>query len=438
MMKKAKILAVILAVLAAGSAAAFFVTKQQAEKEKAEAAAPGVFSLSQSEYTNAVDVVGADGKIYLPTDETGIYYTATLKNEIEFFSYTPDGFAPISFEKKSAKVTLNVSNDKIPVKVTYIDTGSRVIGYGVFTSDMDKSVKAYPYAFVKIAKKPAGYGDGYFLLADFDKSEFYKADKTFSEIYSYKPGNANLSTGVSQNTRLYDINGTYRQDWTMLTDEFINSIGKEKYFMSSRYYTAEETGKRTDIMIYSGNYRPTIAAKDILGTWFVSDEKGMHYLKKTDDGFKCVSKKDSKSKEKEELSFDGDYFGDYLRCGNYIVNKSTGEMTDLMSGDKKTLSGADISKADVFSLNREGTKAVFACKSEPNENGAPVQTIIYITNDGSAEPAVFTEPMLRCEESGFSWITPVSVMSVRPVTDDGSQAGSVVYTFGADAAGQQQ
>lgn len=434
-MKKVKIIAVILAVLAVAAAGAFFYTMQPAKKDVPEEASP-YFSLTASEYSSVVKPAGENEKIYLPTDEKGIYYTANLKNEIEFYSYTPEGFSPLTFEKKTSKVTLNVSNDKIPVKVTYIDTGSVKIGYGVFTSDMDKSVKAYDFAFVKVAKKPAGYGDGYFLLADFDKTEFYKADKTFSEIYTYKFGNENLFTGVSQNTRLYDINGTYRQDWTMLTDEFMGNIGKKKYFLSSRYYTKEETGKRTDVMIYSGNYRPTIVVEDMADTWFVSDEDGMHYIKLTDNGFKTVLKKDEKSKGKDKLKFDGDYFEDYLRSGNYLFNKKTGVMTNLLTGDEKTFENVDASKADVFSLSPDGTKAVFACKGQVNENGVPVQTVIYAAADGSFEPDSYTEPMLWCEESSFNWITPVTVMSARPQSDDGTGVCSVVYTFGENSTEQ--
>ena len=88
----------------------------------------------------------------------------------------------------------------------------------------------------------------------------------------------------------------------MMTDEFMANLGDAKYFMSSRYYTEDETGIRTDIMKYSNAYRPEIVKKDIYGTWFVNDGDGMYFLRKTEKGFESVVA-DSKGKEKKVAEY---------------------------------------------------------------------------------------------------------------------------------------
>lgn len=170
---------------------------------------------------------------------------------------------------------------------------------------------------------------GYLLLADFDKNDHYKPAKLYSEIYSFNLDNGSTSTYVSNNTRLIDKNGAFRSDWTLLTDDFIANLGDAKYFLSSRYYTSDDKGKRADVMVLSNAYRPKVVVSDILGLWFVNDGNGMHYLKKTANGFVNIVNNGSETVLAE---FEGDYFADYLQDGKYLVNKKTLTVTDLLTG----------------------------------------------------------------------------------------------------------
>ena len=428
---KIKIIAIILAVIAAGSAAAYFITKQPKAEPEPEPVIED-FSLTNSDYSKSVEVLGSNGEIFLPTDREGLYYTATLKNKIEYYIYTGGKFEKAKYEVKKTKVSLGASNISIPVEISYIDAGGLIVGYGVTTSDLNKDLKLYEYAFVKIAKKPAGYGEGYWLLADFEKNNFYSPEKVYSEIYNYKIGDSKVNTAVNQNTRLIDRNGTYRQDWTMLTDEFIKNLGKSNYFISSRYYSYEETGKRSDIMVWSGAYRPKIVAKDIIGTWFVSDDKGIHYLKNSKDGFNSITKKDDK--EKKTVKFTAPY-EQYLRSGNYVVNTQTAVMTNLLTGDETEIKDIDLTKAVKFSINKDATRAVFifSTQEENMDRVNPTQKITYYSFDSGVKTETFEEPMLYQYLTGIVWLEGGnSAMTVRAITDDGEKTGSVVYTFKAE------
>ena len=426
--KVTKILCAVMAVIMVAAGVVFFVsTKNSGGSPQSENPEPVVFSYDESAYTASLSVKGANGEIYLPTDFSGIYYTAGLNGSVKFYEYANGQMVASTLAVKQAKASLKASRETIPVTVNYIEKDGKACGYGIFTSDMSKDVEVYDYAFVKLTAKPAGYGSGYLLLADFDKDNLYKAEKLYSEIYNFDLANGKTSTYVSNHTRLIDSNGTFRQDWTLLTDDFINNLGGAKLFLSSRYYNEADKSLRADVMVLSNAYKPKIEVKDILGVWFVNDGNGMHYLKKNDKGFANILK--TGDTENVLTQFEGDWQTDYLQCGKYLINKKSLVMIDLLTGSSKTLKDINIEKADVFSVNTDGTKAVFASYGEVNANGTPVQSITYCTVDGSAEPAVYTEPMLFSENAGFVWLDSSNVMSVRALTADGKTAGSVVYSY---------
>ena len=421
--KSLTIVTAVLAVLAIVSGVVFFVSSGDKEPEIKEKE-PVAYSYEQSAYTMSenLSVKGSDGEIYLPTDFENIYFTADLKNSVKFYEYSGGQMVASTLAVKKVNANLAATYETIPVTVNYIEKDGKACGYGIFTSDMKADVDVYSYAFVKLTAKPSGYGEGYLLLADFDKNNFYKADKIYSEIYNFDLASGKTSTYVSNNTRLIDKNGSFRQDWTMLTDDFMKNLGGAKYFISSRYYNESEKGTRADIMELSNAYRPKIVVEDILGIWFVNDANGMHFLRKNENGFANMCG------DRVLTQFEGDYFTDYMQSEKYLINKKSLEIIDLLTGEIKTLKDINITSADVFSVSPDGSKAVFASYGKPNENGAPIQTVIYCTTDNSTEPVIFTEPMLFDENAGFVWVDG-GVMSVRALDGTGSKVGSVVYAF---------
>lgn len=425
--KALKIIAAVLAATTVVSVAAFFLTKDKTPSGKPSEKDAVVYSYDNSEFTKALSVKGTNGEIFLPTDLENVYFTADLKNNVAFYEYANGAFSASTLPVKQVKATLSATYEKIPVTVNYIEKDGKTFGIGVFSSDMDSSVEVYSYAFVKLTNKPSGYGSGHLLLADFDKENFFKAEKIYSEIYNFDLSSGKTSTYVSNNTRLIDKNGAFRSDWTMLTDEFIANLGDAKYFFSSRYYTADEKGTRADIMVLSDAYRPQIVAEDILGTWFVNDANGMHYLRKTDKGFSNVINQNKT--EKVLTEFDGDYFADYLQDGRWLINKKSLAVTDLMTGATKTLKDIDIAAFDKVTVSPDGNKFIFTAKGIRNANGAIVQQAVICTADGSKEPVTYAEPLLFSESSDFIWLDNNNIMFARATVADGSKVASVVYAY---------
>ncbi len=420
----------IIALLLALTTVAFIFSSckgKNGKEDEAEQKPAVVYSFDNSAYTKAVSAKGVGGEVFLPSDIDGVYFTADLTGNVKFYEFSNGAFAASALPVKQVKANLSATYEKIPVTVNYIEKDGKTFGAGVFTSDMSADVKVYSYAFVKLTNKPSGYGAGHLLLADFEKENFYSADKTYSEIYNFDISSGNTSTYVSNNTRLIDKNGAFRADWTMLTDDFIANLGGAKYFFSSRYYTADEKGTRADVMVLSDAYKPEIVAKDILGTWFVNDANGMHYLRKTEKGFNNVI---NQGKAETVLSqFEGDYFADYLQDGRWLINKKSLVVTDLMTGATKTLKGINILGFDRAYASPDGAKFVFAKNGVEVENGVQVQQVIYCTADGNKAPVAYNEPLLFNESSGFVWLDSQNVMSVRALDGTGLKVGSVVYTY---------
>ncbi len=422
--KALKIAAAVLAATTVISAAAFFLTKDKTPSAKPSEKEAVVYSFDNSEFKKTVSVKGTNGEIFLPTDIENVYFTTDLQNKVVFYEYANGAFTASALPVKQVKATLSATYEKIPVTVNYIEKDGKTFGAGVYTADA--SAEVYPYAFVKVTNKPSGYGAGHLLLADFEKENFYSAEKIYSEIYNFDLASGKTSTYVSNNTRLIDKNGAFRNDWTMLTDEFIANLGGAKYFFSSRYYTADEKGERADIMVLSDAYRPEIVAEDILGTWFVNDANGMHYLRKTDKGFNNVINQNKS--EKVLTEFEGDY-SDYLQDGKWLVNKKSLVVTDLMTGATKTLKDIDITAFDTVTVSPDGNKFVFSADGIRNGNGAFVQQLLFCTADGSKDAVTYAEPLLFAESSDFVWLDNANVMFAGATVADGSKVASVVYSY---------
>lgn len=421
--------AIVLAVLAAVSAVIFFTFgKGSGDGGNAETQAPAVYSYEQSEYTAASQLKMLD-KIYLPTGLSGVYYSADLSGKFEFYTYANGVFAPFTGEVGSVDTSVSVSRQRIPATISYIEQGGRVCGFGLFTTDISSAdAPVYPYAFFKLISKPVGYGSGYLLMVDFEKENFYRTDKIYSDLFSFDLSSGTATQTVNQSTRMIDYNGAYRNDWAMLTDGFIANMGSEGYFLSSRNYNNKDRGLVCDIMVMSKAYKPVIKTNGITGLWASVQADGLHYLRNTATGFNSVVLTDG---EAVKASFEGNYFSDYLASGDYIINKMSLTLTNLLTGESKTLDklkNAGIENAVSFSVSPDGTAAVFAFAGEPNTNGVEIQRLAYY-KDGS-EPVYFGEPLLFSETAlSFVWLSNSQVMSARPANGTGSPVVSAVWSF---------
>ena len=116
--KTLMVVAIVLAVAMVASIAVYFVTRtKDGNSPLAPKSETVEFSFENSEYTKSVSVAGKNGEIFLPSDIDGIYYTADLSNNVNFYEYVNGEFVPSALEVKQIATSLKASKENIPVTV---------------------------------------------------------------------------------------------------------------------------------------------------------------------------------------------------------------------------------------------------------------------------------------------------------------------------------
>ena len=386
------------------------------------------FSLKNSRYTPALTLTDMPEFPPLLTDIPNIFYTVNPKNgDVSFFEYSPTGLNPYGGEVFSVEKTVTCSHQDIPVTLSYIEKDGKVAGYGLYTSDLTGTPgRIYPYALFKLTALPPGYGkQGALLLIDFDKKDFWQNDRLYTEAFIIGLKGSSLKTQrfTTNNSRTVDETGAFRSDWTLFTDYFLKSTGSTGYFLSSRDYNLDQKGLVADILSPS-DLKPPRVVTGILGLWAGVTPKGLTYLRPSSTGFDLYVFADKK--ERLVKSFDGDYRADYLAQGDYVLNKKTLMLTNLITGEEKLLKDINISGAAFLSVSPDGSRAVIASPGGGENPGKTKQSLIFYNLEDESFKS-FAEPLLfSVSNPNFGWAQGKTLFHLRPARDDGT---GLAYCF---------
>ena len=312
----------------------------------------------------------------LKTDIEDIFYTINAEGAVQFYKYADSSLTEID-GSGSYEVEAECSSQKIPATVHYYEEGGKISGYGLFTTAIsDASVRIYEYAFFKLANFPENYvkSGSYLLLVDTKPEDFYINDKIYEEPFYFTPPSGSERKKLNDSNRLLndenrlpDLRGAKRPDHSMVTAEALEDCKGELLFFSSRDYHLSGAEHKVDIY-ESGrkgynqddNYRFIMDAADYYAK--NTEDGGVLCLKNTEDGFSLLLTKGRKREsEKETLrEFSGSFKEDYIRSGDYLLQKSTNTVYNLIANTeiKLNLGGVDDFKADIFAVCPE-TGSVF-------------------------------------------------------------------------------
>lgn len=425
-MKNSKILVTILALAAALSIVFYvFSTNYEGHSSEEETTVDVLsnYSFDGSKYTAAITKSGTVDLPLMPTDIEGIYYVMNALGEVTY--YTVANGTPTAYTGTVSTVesTITCSYQDIPVTLYCIEQDSKVCGYGLFTTANNTAVRIFDYAFFKVTSMPSAYGEGSMILVNFDKTAFASDNKIFSEAFEFSVGSGKQGDSVfTSNGRITGENGAFRNDWTMLTDDFMLSLVSEPYFVTGREYNLDQYKIKSDIMKRNGSSKSKTIVSEILGTWArATQDDSLVYLRATETGFECVST----SSEVPIKTFTGDYFTEYMHCGNYVFNRATSTLTNLLTGADSVIGNVVFSGSIMyFSVSPDGKSAVFAS----GENIAALQTIA-VCNLETGTTEAYNEPLLfSTEYPEFTWLDNSSFMHTRPATADGTGLQYVIYT----------
>lgn len=301
---------------------------------------------------------------FVQTDIDNVFYVAQPNKDVEFFEYSQGKFSRIHGSKK-IELSITCCNQKIPVNISYIIRDGKTIGYGTFVSD-DLS-KIYKYAFFKLCNKPDNYVSDaeLLLLVDFDDQDVFKSEKDYSEVFGVNIKAKKVSRIFSVKGRSFSvIDAKLRDDFSAVDDYILNSCKDSLLFLSSRNYKQSSGIYGTDIFSQTEyTDSPKLFANDILNEFVRQTDDGIIYLKNTRNSdskaFTLISK-DKKGSEKVIRTFEGELDENFLRCGDYLIDKCTMTLYNLVDNTESVLLNVSMNNLLTFAVSPDKTKVVLA------------------------------------------------------------------------------
>ncbi|MCR5485305.1 MAG: hypothetical protein K6F09_06900 [Clostridiales bacterium] len=361
--------------LLAAASMVLYVWSGSRTKEPVE---PEITTVTVDESNKFSPYVKKYGKIDCPLQEMSVkdvFAEIYPSGEVKFFEYR-DGVFGLMPGVKDADISVKCSNQDIPVKLYYVEKDNEIGGFGLFTTKNSKAnVKLYDYAFFKLVGMPEGYGSGdAMLLVDFDEEDFLSQDKSYSEVYGFNKLTKNTTKLTGDNGRLIDEYGRHRTDWAVMTDSLLKTCGGKRYYLSGRNYNLNMMDEVCDIInVPDTSTKPSVAARGIFAKFALVNDGNLTYFKKTDNGFNAVT--NTGGVEKTTASFDGD-LSEYLIDGHMILNKMSLVLTDLFTGESKTLDVGGLTYPVSFSVSPDKTKLVML------KNGGTQTAVLYDLKSG--------------------------------------------------------
>ena len=306
--------------------------------------APMAVDLDEESYVSMVKGSVDNAEPMMKTDIDNLYYTMSREGEVSFFRVEGTQIQQVA-ATGSYEVTVNCTEENIPATVYYYQTGDgQIAGYGLFTTEMsDADVQIYEYAFFRLMNLPASYAEdgAYMLMVDTTKEDFYSNDKVYEENMIFYTDSGDTEYLLSNNNRAFDTTGAYRADYAMLTEDAVKKCGERFLFFSSRQYHLYTSSNQMDIYMADGsgnNEDNDRYIQDVVDFYFSFDESGrvVCLQRNGETGFNVIAFSDGETTVLKE--FEGDYSENYLRSGDWLLNKNTLEVYHIMTGESHTLS----------------------------------------------------------------------------------------------------
>ena len=292
----------------------------------------------------------------MATDADGVFLCANPYGLFEFYEMKGGALSPCA-DTQTMDIKVTCSHQEIPAKLHYIEREGRVTGYGLFLTTLyEDDVRLYDYAFFRLTEMPESYGTGKMLLVDFDESDFAKADKTYTEVFSFDMATGKSTRMTSDNGRTVDNLGRLRTDWAQMNEALLQ-LGGNKLYLSGRNYQLDSDTADLIRNNDTSNTKPTWVSSGIWEQWMHTENGTLYYAKETESGFEVYGM-NSKGEEKKLAAYAGSV-DDYLFSGDYMLEKNTLALKRISTNENKGVLKSDaihVLPTD-FAVSADGTKA---------------------------------------------------------------------------------
>lgn len=340
---------------------------------------------NKAETENYEDAYTLNTSVALPlmkTDFETVFYTMTKQGDVKFYEVNEGKITSLE-ETGSFEVTAACSSQELPAVIHYIEKDGHTYGVGLFTNLLYPDVLIYDYAFFKVTDMfpQAGLSDDSLLMVlDVDNARFYDDNKVYSEIFVLHPDHSSEHF-LSEDQRTVDLEAKMKTDYKMFTNDTLakdQADEKNVLFLSSRYYADYRESGKTDIFSSGGfgtntdNLRYVIDV-DTLHFW--RDEGDTYFFRDNEDGSFSLKAYYASGETETIAVFEGDLSEDYLIDGQYLFNKKTGKVTDVLTNRSKQVIFTCFKSgftADLFAISENGKYAVIRGVNTNNTAGVGV------------------------------------------------------------------
>lgn len=383
-----------------------------------------------TDYTETYTRSTAAALPLMKTDFENIYYTMSKEGEVHFYKVAGADITPVE-EAGNYEVTAECSSQNLTATIHYIEQDAHVFGCGLFTNLMDPEVLIYDYAFFKVTDMFESFVDSNgvnyagrgakLLLIDVDSSRFFSDEKIYSEAFVLYEDHT-TALFLSNDQRVVGMDAKEKTDYKMFTDDILNQNDTSNVlFFSSRYYVEYDESGNVDIFTSGGsgtnidNVRYII---DVEGLHFWNYEGETYFFRDNADGSFTLKAYNENTGETRSLEvFSGSLEADYFVRNEYIFNKKTGYLMNVLTGENHTIS-YDCFKEDflpdLFDISENGR---FCCIRGVNNNNVAACAVVDLE----------TNRMLAYEDVAFGLIANVNMLNDGTVilsVADGANASS--------------
>ena len=370
----------------------------------------------------------------MQSDIDNIFYTIAQDGQVAFYEYTGGELQAVE-PTGTVQVAPQCSGVQIPATLYYIQRGDEMTGYGLYHPDATGSaVTLYTYFFFNMRTLPPGYPDEdntqFLLLMDSDADDLYNPDKTYDESFFVQPFEQEIDLRtdfdrnqfVSQVNRMPGTDGRYWSDFAVFTEDTLACAEDGRaLFFSGRKYT-DRAERAVDIYRRNGSSGAVLITRytDVDYLYAYQDSSGIHYMRQTENGFAVYC-------EGEVIrEFQGNYDTDYLRDGNYLLEKSSGRVYSLLTGQEYTLPGAETAQAVIFAVSPSGKRCIVGTM----ENGDPNRQSMVFGDLENGTCAVKTDAlMFSAANTALCFMDEDTYFHNSASTDSGKTYSGKIFSF---------
>lgn len=275
-----------------------------------------------------------------------------------FYSLSPLKYYKISggnvsevSPERIVNITVSLQSDKLKFKIPIISINKKTFGVCEYTREKNE---IYKKAFAYLTDMPSGSNyssDSHYLLClDVSEDNQPVSQRKFSENFAVTKSGAVKGYITSERNRMVQFDGKLRTDQNVLTQKLIDSSKRGVIpVMSGFNYGFDDEDKIWDFRIIKGSYTSTVTKK-ITGCWGEVSKSGYIYARQNKDSFKVIEKSKS-GKDSLICAYNGNLSLDYIRNGDYIINKNTAEIFKLKNGESIYVSKNRFEEIFAFSAN---------------------------------------------------------------------------------------